>query len=330
MAGPACTGVLIYSKNVARMSTFYERVLGARVILDDGDHRVIESADLQLIVHAIPAQYSDAIEISVPPAPREDQSIKPFFTVEDLEAAARIAEECGGVACGPVWPGPGLHVRVSRPGHFSPSPSQNRTGTSRLIRLPSSSHRGISPLPMHKRPRFTFRKPTKCPCCASNATSKTLVFALQPTNQVIVHVPPKRLKRRAIESTVVVRPAPKHWSKHVREIAQRFVALKLQMPATHSLAHRPHCFATDGRREVYVQTAILIHRFARLERVTEERKFHDRILGRPIDVLTVNDSCFLRMQFESALTKPLPECLQHEPRLLFALAVDNAIISVPA
>lgn len=73
------------------------------------------------------------------------------------------------------------------------------------------------------------------------------------------------------------------------------------------MAHRLHCVATDGRRKVHVQTAILIHRFTRLEGVTEERKFHGRILGRPIDVLTVNDSRFLRMQFEPALTKPLPK-----------------------
>ncbi len=196
---------------------------------------------------------------------------------------------------------------VSRPGHRSPSPSQNRTGTSRLIRLPSSSHRGIPPLPMHKGPRFTFRKPTKSPCCASNPTSKTLVFASQPANQIIVHVPPKRLQSRSIESTVVVRPATQDWPEHIREIAQRFVAPELQVPATNGLAHCLHRIATDGRREVHIQPSILIDRLSRLECIAEERKLHGWILGRPIDVLTVHDPRFLRMQFESALTEPLPE-----------------------
>ncbi len=39
------------------------------------------------------------------------------------------------------------HIQLSRPGHLSPSLSQNRTGTSRLIRLPSSSLREKSLAP---------------------------------------------------------------------------------------------------------------------------------------------------------------------------------------
>lgn len=111
MSGPARTGVLIYAKHLLALSSFYEQVLGARVLHADDEHRVLQSPDVQLIIHAIPAQYSAAIVIEVPPVPREEQAIKPFFTVDNLAAAERIAEQCGGKVCGPVWPGPGLRVR---------------------------------------------------------------------------------------------------------------------------------------------------------------------------------------------------------------------------
>ena len=111
MANPARTGVLIYAKQLEAVSAFYERVLGARVLHADDEHRVLQSPDVQLIIHAIPAQFADAIAIAAPPVPREEQAIKPFFTVESLAVAERVAEECGGRVHGPVWPGPGLRVR---------------------------------------------------------------------------------------------------------------------------------------------------------------------------------------------------------------------------
>jgi predicted enzyme related to lactoylglutathione lyase len=111
MPGPARTGVLIYAKNLSSVSAFYEQVLGAKVLRADEEHRVLQSPDVQLIIHAIPEQYSSAIAIQVPPVAREEQAIKPFFTVESLAAVERIAERCGGRVWGPVWPGPGMNVR---------------------------------------------------------------------------------------------------------------------------------------------------------------------------------------------------------------------------
>jgi predicted enzyme related to lactoylglutathione lyase len=111
MSGPARVGVLIYAKQLAVVSLFYERVLGACVLHADAEHRVLQSPDVQLVIHAIPPQFAESIIIDAPPVPREGQAIKPFFTVESLAAAERIAEECGGRVWGPVWPGPGLRVR---------------------------------------------------------------------------------------------------------------------------------------------------------------------------------------------------------------------------
>lgn len=111
MSGPARTGVLFYAKNLDRMSSFYERVLGARVVFADEHHKVLQSADVQLIVHAIPPHIAETFTVAVPPEPRAEQAIKPFFTVASLTEAERIATERGGVVMGPIWPAPGLRVR---------------------------------------------------------------------------------------------------------------------------------------------------------------------------------------------------------------------------
>ena len=111
MSGPARTGMFTYAKNLALASGFYERVLGARVVHSDPEHRVLQSPDVQLIVHAIPQQVADGIVVGVPLVPREDQAIKPFFTVESLAAAEPVVDGAGGLVCGPVWPGPGMKVR---------------------------------------------------------------------------------------------------------------------------------------------------------------------------------------------------------------------------
>jgi hypothetical protein len=64
------------------------------------ERRVLHSLDAQLIIHAVPAQYSNSIVIEVPPVPRQEQAIKPFFTVDNLDSAEEVAEQCGGKVWG--------------------------------------------------------------------------------------------------------------------------------------------------------------------------------------------------------------------------------------
>lgn len=111
MAGPARTGILFYAIHTDRVSEFYEQILNARVLHADDQHRVLQSQDVQIIIHAIPGPYRDAIVIQTPPEPREEQAIKPFFTVGNLEAAELAVVRLGGRLHGPVWPGPGMRVR---------------------------------------------------------------------------------------------------------------------------------------------------------------------------------------------------------------------------
>jgi predicted enzyme related to lactoylglutathione lyase len=105
------SGVLIYAKNLDRVANFYEHVLPAHVVHADDEHRVLQSANARLIIHAIPAQFAAAIAIEIPPEVREHQAIKPFFTVANLSEAEGIALHLGGLVIGPVWPAPGLRVR---------------------------------------------------------------------------------------------------------------------------------------------------------------------------------------------------------------------------
>ena len=82
-----------------------------RLLTSDAEHHVIESPDLQLVIHAIPAPIAATIVIATPPQPREEQAIKLFFSVPSLEAAERSAAALGGSLFGPQYDGPGFAVR---------------------------------------------------------------------------------------------------------------------------------------------------------------------------------------------------------------------------
>lgn len=111
MSDSTATGVLIYAKNLEYVSLFYERVLAGTVLHADAEHKVLQSNGMRLIVHAIPPHIADSIAIGIPPEPREEQAIKPFFTVANLAAARQIAAECGGLVCGTARDGPDIRMQ---------------------------------------------------------------------------------------------------------------------------------------------------------------------------------------------------------------------------
>lgn len=111
MSGPERAGVLVYAKDLVRLSRFYCDVLGMAVRHTDADHHILGDGDLQIVVHAIPAVIADTIEIATPPAPREDAAYTPFFTVASLAAAREAARLAGGGVFEEGWEGPGYLVR---------------------------------------------------------------------------------------------------------------------------------------------------------------------------------------------------------------------------
>lgn len=111
MPGPTRAGALIYAKDLERLSSFYQQLLGMRLLHADREHHVIESADMQLIIHAMPPSIAATVSITVPPEPRTAQAIKLFFTVTGLADAATAASALGGSLFGPEYAGPGFKVR---------------------------------------------------------------------------------------------------------------------------------------------------------------------------------------------------------------------------
>lgn len=111
MTGPARAGALIYAKDLQRLSGFYQQLLHMKLLTADSEHHVIASADMQLIIHAIPPHIAANFSIATPPLPREEQAIKLFFTVPSLSGAATVANSLGGALFGQEYLGPGFRVR---------------------------------------------------------------------------------------------------------------------------------------------------------------------------------------------------------------------------
>ena len=110
MSGPARAGLFIYAKDTARVAAFYETLAGMSRLRSDEELVVLDSADLQLLVHQIPPQYAADIEISTPPRRREQTALKFFFTVASIAAARETAARLGGEVFTENWHGPGFVV----------------------------------------------------------------------------------------------------------------------------------------------------------------------------------------------------------------------------
>jgi predicted enzyme related to lactoylglutathione lyase len=111
MPNPARAGALIYTKELDRISCFYQQLLGMKLLYKDSVHHVIESEDMQIIVHAIPEHVADMVSIASPPKVHESQAIKLFFTAPSIDAAISTALESGGAILEQEYLGPGFKVR---------------------------------------------------------------------------------------------------------------------------------------------------------------------------------------------------------------------------
>lgn len=109
MPGPARAGLMLYAKDVARLERFYCDIAGMRRLHADDHIAVLESADIQLVLHVIPPHIAADITITTPPQRREDTALKFFFTLDGTldDAGERIAA-LGGVLFDERWHGPGF------------------------------------------------------------------------------------------------------------------------------------------------------------------------------------------------------------------------------
>lgn len=108
---PARAGLFVYAKDLARLATFYEALLGMTRVHATPEIVVLRSPDLQLVVHAMPAHVAAQVELAQPPVRREDAAYKFFHPVPSLAAAHATAASLGGEVLPEQWRGPGFVVR---------------------------------------------------------------------------------------------------------------------------------------------------------------------------------------------------------------------------
>ena len=110
MPGPARAGLFIYACDAERIANFYEAVVGMDRRATTSDLIIIDSPDIQVMVHAIPPHIARTIPITSPPERREDSALKFFFTVPSLARARETAASLGGEVFAENWRGPGFIV----------------------------------------------------------------------------------------------------------------------------------------------------------------------------------------------------------------------------
>lgn len=110
MPGPARAGLFVYALDMNRLARFYETVATMVRLHETSDLIVLESPDIQLLVHQIPAHIAADMTVTSPPQKREDTALKFFFTVDSLDAARAAASALGGEVFSENWQGPGFVV----------------------------------------------------------------------------------------------------------------------------------------------------------------------------------------------------------------------------
>ena len=111
MSGPARAGLFVYAKDLERMASFYESVATMDRRHATEELVVLQSRDIQLVVHRIPAPIAEGIVITSPPHRRENSALKFFFTVDSLAETSSLVGRLGGAVFPEQWQGPGFVVK---------------------------------------------------------------------------------------------------------------------------------------------------------------------------------------------------------------------------
>lgn len=96
MAGPAQSGVLIYSNNISRLAEFYQQLFAMQLIRQTSDFISLDTNGFNLVIHVPP------FELPVPVF----SPVKLFLTVEHMATARAAALRLGGQAFDGEWSNP--------------------------------------------------------------------------------------------------------------------------------------------------------------------------------------------------------------------------------
>lgn len=88
---------MIYVKDINRMASFYESTLGLEAMPGTRMENWVEFdvGATKFVLHAIPSDLADQIEVSTPPRPRETNPIKLNFEVDDIASERQRLESLG-------------------------------------------------------------------------------------------------------------------------------------------------------------------------------------------------------------------------------------------
>lgn len=89
-------GLVVFAKNKARVSAFYQQTLGLTPRESASSHDLLRGGGLEVVVHSIPRKIAAGISIQRPALPREDTPLKPTFVVDNLAAVRAAAQATGG------------------------------------------------------------------------------------------------------------------------------------------------------------------------------------------------------------------------------------------
>ena len=90
------SALVIFSVDVRRLGTFYERVLGLEPSVEESGDIRLRGEQEELLIHSIPERVANDIELRVPPEPREECAVKPVFNVDSLEDSLDAVKVNGG------------------------------------------------------------------------------------------------------------------------------------------------------------------------------------------------------------------------------------------
>ena len=103
MAATGLAGVVLYGKDIERLTQFYTQVLGLQEQHRESGWVVLAAAAWQLELHAIPAHIAARMTITAPPQRRENVALKFFAAVPSLADAGAVAESLGGALLQDAW-----------------------------------------------------------------------------------------------------------------------------------------------------------------------------------------------------------------------------------
>jgi predicted enzyme related to lactoylglutathione lyase len=89
-------GAVVYAKDVARVSAFYAAVLGVVDVGREDGYVVVETAEYQLVVVAVPAPIAQDVVLATPPARRTETALKFSFPVDSIARSRAAAAQHGG------------------------------------------------------------------------------------------------------------------------------------------------------------------------------------------------------------------------------------------